>query len=240
MNSLPAVSDFPANLTSSNSSSIGSRRAAGSSLAGTAAALNPAGASAGGLNAAAASAANHWNADSFMYRQPPPAFGANSAAVGGQQTGGGYAVDVPAEAVSINNQLAVAAELGQLDPEVYALAEALAVRQGFAALPAEPQPQAYTLNPQQRRPAGIWGRSGVRPGAAAPVRYARPLSANAWGVQGETMYDAGYGDPLLKPQDFEEEVPYQPSGWAVAGTIVVVYLGVIATFLLMCIGDVPY
>jgi hypothetical protein len=55
-------------------------------------------------------------------------------------------------------------------------------------------------------------------------------------------HDPGYGpgEPLLKPQDYEEEVPYNPSGWAVAGTIVMVYLGVIVTFLAMCVGDVPY
>lgn len=77
---------------------------------------------------------------------------------------------------------------------------------------------------------------------AAGVRYARPLSANAWGVPGEPLlYEPGYGgEPLLRPGDLQEDVPYQPSGWAVAGTIVVVYLGVIATFLAMCIGDVPY
>jgi hypothetical protein len=70
------------------------------------------------------------------------------------------------------------------------------------------------------------------------VHYARPLSANAWGDQ--LYQEPGDGEPLLNPQDYEEEVPYNPSGWAVAGTIVVVYLGVIVTFLAMCVGDVPY
>lgn len=161
-------------------------------------------------------------------------------------------------AVTISSQLATAADLGQLEPEVYALAETLAVRQGFAALPAEPHPEAYTLplqsqQQQHGRPVSIWGRSGRGPvgsgvGARAATRpyLARPQSANAWGDQ---LYDpaAGgpvgrygdYGEPLAR-QGLEEEVPYEPGGWAVAGTIVMVYLGVIVTFLAMCVGDMPY
>jgi hypothetical protein len=245
VNPMPAVSDFPAEVSSSNSG--GGKGTGGlSSFSGTAAALNPAGAGAGGLNAAAAAAAYRWNADASLYCQP--AFGANAAAGQYSRQYGPYAAGLvpgPQPAISISTQLAAAAELGQLDPEVYALAEALAVRQGFAALPAEPQAGPYALNPQQqlqqqRRPSSIWGRSGGRTGAQA-VRYARPLSANAWGVQGEgSVYDPGFGEPLLNRQDLEENIPYEPSGWAVAGTIVVVYLGVIVTFLAMCIGDVPY
>jgi hypothetical protein len=242
VNPLPAVSDFPA-----DSSSGGGGNGGGgySSFTGTAAALNPAGAGAGGLNAAAVAAASR-NADASLYRQP--AFGGNAPAGQHSQQYGPYAAGLvpgPPEAISISTQLAAAAELGQLDPEVYALAEALAVRQGFAALPAEPQAGPYGLEPQQqlqqhRRPSSIWGRSGGRTGGQA-VRYARPLSATAWGVQGEgSMYDPGTGKQLLNRQDLEEDVPYEPSGWAIAGTIVVVYLGVIVTFLAMCIGDVPY
>lgn len=157
----------------------------------------------------------------------------------------GFPVGAVPGAVSISTQLAAAADLGQLDPEVYALAEALAVRQGFALPPPEPLQPQLKHGQQSRRAASIWGRSdsGGRPVAqAAAVRYARPLSANAWGVPGEPLlYEPGYGgEPLLRPGYLEEDVPYQPSGWAVAGTIVVVYLGVIATFLAMCIGDVPY
>lgn len=198
-----------------------SRMASGapsSSFRGTAAALNPVGAGAGGLNAAAAAAANRWNADSVLYKRPSPPFGSSS---------GDLQRPVP-DALSITTQLAAAAELGQLDPEVYTIAEALAVRQGFAGLPPEP----YPLSPQQqqpRRPSSIWGRS---------VHHSRPLSANAWGAPG--VYDPGYGEPLLTRQELDEEVPYQPTGWAVAGTIVTVYLGVIVTFLALCVGDMPY
>lgn len=211
---------------------------AGTNLTSTAAALNPAGAGAGGLSAAAAAAAARWSADSTLLRQPP------------QQ--GAQELSWPAQdAVSVSTQLATAAELGQLEPEVYALAEALAVRQGFAALPAEPQPGPYALSaqqqqyqPQQRRPASIWGRARASGPGSAGLRshhLARPLSANAWGDQ---LYDpaasAGYGEPLLRQQDLEEEVPYNPSGWAVAGTVVMVYLGVIVTFMAICVGDMPY
>jgi len=188
---------------------------ASSSFHGTAAALNPVGAGAGGLNAAAAAAANRWNADSVMHKQPSPPFGS-----------GNFQGPAP-DALSISTQLAAAAELGQLDPEVYTIAEALAVRQGFAGLPPEP----YALSAQQqqpRRPSSIWGRS---------VHHSRPLSANAWGGH---VYEPGYGEPLLTRQELAEDVPYQPTGWAVAGTIVTVYLGVIVTFLALCVGDMPY
>lgn len=219
----------PVSSTSSSGSSAGGRLA-GSRLGSTVGALNPAGAGASGLSAAAAAVANRWNADGVLYRQPAPAFTRSS-------TPAPYAAS-DLDAVSVSTQLAAAAELGQLDPEVFALAEALGVRQGFAAMPAETQqyPQGpYGVNPQQqrqyRRPNSFWGRS---------VHCSRPLSANAWGDQ--LYHDPGYGpgEPLLKPQDYEEEVPYNPSGWAVAGTIVMVYLGVIVTFLAMCVGDVPY
>lgn len=236
---LPAAAagaDFPTATTSSSS------RPGGSTFSSTAAALNPAGAGAGGLNAAAAAAASRWNADSTLYRQP---YSAGVAAAGGLYADDGFPAGAVPGAVSISTQLAAAAELGQLDPEVYTLAEVLAVRQGFALPPPEPLQPQLKLGQQGSRPASIWGRSasGTRPVArAAGVRYARPLSANAWGVLGEPLlYEPGYGvEPLLTPGDLEEDVPYQPSGWAVAGTIVVVYLGVIATFLAMCIGDVPY
>jgi hypothetical protein len=132
---------------------------------------------------------------------------------------------------------AAVADLQQLDPEVAAIADALTVRQGlgslqearmlaaFAAAAAELEPPPHA----QQQPASVWGRS-------ATTWQSKPLAARGhWGEAG------GYGgEPPLAPGDLDD-VPYQPSGWAVVGTIAVVYLGVIATFLAMCIGDVgPY
>lgn len=236
------------------------------SAAAAAAALNPAAAGAGGLSAAAAAAASRWNADSTLYRQQPRQ-GTTMMMAGGVAGGIQDPSAAASDAVVISTQLAAAAELGQLDPDVYALAEALAVRQGFAAMqPAaipqqpglfgggsfggylSPQQQMMQMQMQQqpqpphqhgvRRPASIWGRS---------VHHSRPLSANTWGGVGQQypLYDptsntTNMGEPLLSQRDFEEDVPYNPSGWAIAGTIVTVYLGVIVTFLAMCVGDMPY
>jgi hypothetical protein len=226
---LAADTDVSGSRNSSVAGSVPGSSRSRQGFSSTAAALNPAGAGAGGLNAAAAAAAGRWNADSVLDRQPQGAVG---NLLSSSSSGGGDAPGPVIDAVSITTHLAAAAELGQLDPDVYALADALAVRRGFAGLsPAEPQPRAYgrlsTQQKQQRRPAGVWGRS---------AHYARPLSANAWG---NSLYDpAGYGEPLITKQDLEEEVPSKPSGWAVVGTIVVVYLGVIVTFLAVCMGDV--
>lgn len=177
----------------------------------------------------------------------PPGFGNGAAGGSGidmtsSSSGlGGVGVGVggsPDSLLTVSAQLAAAAELGELDPEVFAIAEALAVRQGLAGLPLTPEltaGQQFALSPQQlqqqqqRRPSSIWGRSGAH--------RARPLSANAWG---DGLYDPEYGRPLLTQQDLQDDVPYQPSGWAVAGTVCCVYLGVIVTFLAMCVGDVPY
>jgi hypothetical protein len=157
-----------------------------------------------------------------------------------------------------------------LDPEVRALAEALAVRQGRGSLLEQltlqqqaqqelQQHAAALLAVQQqaqqgwaRRPASVWGSSSAW--------RAQPLAARAWGAGAGQRADSlcgspgvpggglpqqqqlqrGWGEPLLSGSDLQEDVPYEPSGWAVAGTVACVYLGVIATFLLLCVGDVPY
>lgn len=214
--------------------------------------LSPAGAGAGHLNAAAEAAVQQqyeqqqqmkmlWTADSVLTRS-----GSSSQPwLAGGSNGG--------NAVAATSQLAAAAELGELDPEVLAIAEALAIRQGLGSLLPEPQglelshlvqqggQKQMQLQDQQHRNS-ILGRTAW---------YSAPLQAHAWGgrkaagSRAAGGYSAGgYGGPrMMTPSDYQaddEMVPYNPSGWAVAATFGVVYLGVIVTFLAMCVGDVPY
>lgn len=138
-------------------------------------------------------------------------------------------------------------QLRQLDPQVAAVAEALAVRQGLPLAPLlweEQQQQRAPAEQPQPQPVSIWGRRAAarRQLAAKPWRYtdqqgALPPAARRRGGGGigsssgvPGMWGAGaYRSDGMLDDELVPYEPHEPSAGSIVGVVMVVYLGVLLT-----------